>query len=63
MMEKRFIEERLRICKQCPELKKPLGMMQCGICNCFMNGKARLESSKCPIGKWPIRKGESQNEV
>jgi len=58
-MEDRFIEERLRICKQCPKVKEALGVMQCDVCKCIMNIKARFEKNQCPLGKWPNRKGKS----
>lgn len=41
---------RYDICLQCPELIKIT--KQCKKCGCFMNVKTKLESAKCPIGKW-----------
>lgn len=41
---------RFDICLQCPELIKLSG--QCKKCGCFMKVKTKLESAKCPIGKW-----------
>jgi len=43
-------EQRFDICKTCPELIKLTG--QCKKCGCFMALKTKLESAKCPIGKW-----------
>jgi hypothetical protein len=43
-------EVRLNICKSCPELIKITS--QCKQCGCLMNFKTKLESAKCPIGKW-----------
>lgn len=43
-------KKRLDICKACPELIKLTG--QCKKCGCFMTAKTKLESAKCPIGKW-----------
>lgn len=43
-------EERLNICKACPELIQLTS--QCKKCGCFMSIKTKLESAKCPIGKW-----------
>jgi hypothetical protein len=43
-------EDRLRICKACPELL-PL-TSQCKKCGCFMVAKTKLENAKCPLGKW-----------
>ena len=43
-----LIEERIRICETCP-----YGGKRCDLCGCFVNGKASLLNSSCPIGKWP----------
>lgn len=40
---------RLKVCKQCPNLLK--GNI-CNICKCHMNSKVLVEYSKCPEGKW-----------
>ena len=42
-------EERLSICKQCPELR---ALNNCRQCGCFMNIKTRIYSAVCPLGKW-----------
>ena len=42
-------EQRLSICKECPELKS---LNRCKLCGCFMNIKVRLYKSSCPAGKW-----------
>jgi hypothetical protein len=44
------ITERMSICLSCPELINLT--KQCRKCGCFMNAKTKLESAKCPIGKW-----------
>jgi len=43
-----LIEERIRICETCP-----FGGKRCDLCGCFVNGKASLLNSSCPMGKWP----------
>ena len=43
-------EERLAICRECPELETTL--YQCKVCMCFMKGKTLFMDSKCPLGKW-----------
>jgi hypothetical protein len=43
-------EDRLSICKECPELFGPLN--NCRQCGCFMNIKVRIYSAACPLGKW-----------
>ena len=42
--------ERMSICLGCPELIK--FTKQCKKCGCFMSAKTKIESAKCPIGKW-----------
>ncbi len=41
---------RYDICLQCPELVSLT--KQCKQCGCFMALKTKLESAKCPLGKW-----------
>lgn len=48
--EKEVSENRLSICKECPEFIKLT--KQCKKCGCFMHLKTRLEKASCPIGKW-----------
>lgn len=43
-------KQRLDICLSCPELIKLT--VQCKKCGCFMSAKTKLDSAKCPIGKW-----------
>jgi hypothetical protein len=43
-------ENRIEICKACPELIKLT--TQCKKCGCFMSVKTKMEAAKCPIGKW-----------
>lgn len=43
-------EKRYSICLECPELINLT--KQCKQCGCFMNVKTKLESAKCPLGKW-----------
>jgi hypothetical protein len=43
-------QERLEICKACPELIKLTS--QCKKCGCLMNLKTKLKEAACPIGKW-----------
>ena len=45
-----FANQRLDICKLCPEFFSITG--QCKKCGCFMSVKTKLESAKCPLGKW-----------
>jgi hypothetical protein len=42
--------QRFDICLSCPELIQIT--KQCKKCGCFMAAKTKLESAKCPIGKW-----------
>jgi hypothetical protein len=43
-------EDRLEVCKGCSFYLSLT--TQCKKCGCVMSGKVRLESAKCPIGKW-----------
>jgi hypothetical protein len=43
-------EQRLDICKGCPELTHLTH--QCKLCGCFMLAKTKLKSASCPINKW-----------
>jgi hypothetical protein len=47
---KELVDERLSICKQCPELIKLT--TQCKKCGCFMDAKTKLKLAECPLGKW-----------
>lgn len=42
--------ERLNLCKACPEIISLT--TQCKKCGCFMAAKTKLEKAVCPIGKW-----------
>ena len=42
------VSERLEVCRKCPNFKGG----RCRLCGCNMRFKARLRSSKCPIGRW-----------
>jgi hypothetical protein len=41
---------RMSICNSCEFLFTPT--KSCRKCGCFMTSKSKLESAKCPIGKW-----------
>jgi hypothetical protein len=43
-------EERLKVCKDCKEYKKPL----CMKCGCIMPIKAQLNFADCPQNKWKM---------
>ena len=51
-----LIEERIRICESCP-----FGGKRCDLCGCFVNGKASLLNSSCPMNKWPSASDVSVN--
>jgi len=47
------IKNRLRICSSCEFLKELTRMCyRCEKCGCFVEVKARLYKSSCPINKW-----------
>ena len=40
-------------CSRCPELNRAVPAMEtCRQCGCLMRVKTRIESAKCPLGKW-----------
>ena len=41
---------RLVTCNDCEHLKRK--SMRCGACGCLLEGKARMKSSHCPLGRW-----------
>ena len=43
-------EQRLNICKGCPELIQLT--TTCKMCGCFMSVKTKLQGATCPLGKW-----------
>jgi len=47
---KKRSDDRLSICRECPEFNSKLA--QCKKCMCFMEAKTRLEHATCPLGKW-----------
>lgn len=49
-VEENLAQERLSICKLCPELIKLT--TQCKKCGCFMAAKTKLKQATCPLGKW-----------
>ena len=49
-VEEELAEERLSICKACPELIQLT--TTCKKCGCFMTGKTKLQGATCRIGKW-----------
>ena len=44
------ISKRIDICMGCEFFVK--NGERCNKCGCYMNIKARLQASKCPVGKW-----------
>jgi hypothetical protein len=43
-------DDRLKICKVCPELIR--ATTTCKKCGCFMTAKTKLEAAACPLKKW-----------
>lgn len=44
--------ERMKICRECPYLRKRVGVEVCGLCSCVLEIKTRLKVEYCPIEKW-----------
>ena len=53
MSKLKMYDERMTICRVCPELKRKLIGSFCNICGCNMKMKAQMESQDCPLDKWP----------
>ena len=47
-----FTGERLEVCKGCEKGMFTKHKLICGVCHCWIQGKARVEDEKCPLGKW-----------
>ena len=52
---------RYSTCLSCEAFIKLTG--QCKECGCFMQKKAKLESAKCPLNKWPNEKESIQDDL
>ena len=50
--QRAYYRERLAICSECPEAFETFGRIRCGQCKCFMEVKAFLKASQCPLKKW-----------
>ena len=50
--DRSYYRERLAICADCPEAYETLGRIRCAQCRCFMEVKAFLRASRCPLKKW-----------
>lgn len=50
--------KRLEICNSCEHNK--LGV--CAKCSCVLQGKVRIKSAQCPLGKWNTDKNNSTQE-
>jgi hypothetical protein len=44
--------DRLIICKACPEYINRGLLSKCNACGCFLLAKTKLKTQKCPVGKW-----------
>jgi len=47
-----FTDDRIRTCQTCDKNYWIGRTLWCSICKCFVPAKARVESEKCPEGKW-----------
>lgn len=60
-VEEVVAEQRLSICKACPEYIK--ATHQCKECGCIMNLKVKLPHAQCPFDKWLAYNPESMLHV
>ena len=52
-VEQEIADERLKICKNCPQLSTA---SICKICNCVMPIKTKLAFAACPLNLWSAQK-------
>lgn len=52
-VEQEIADERLKICKNCPQLSTA---SICKICNCIMPIKTKLAYAACPLNLWSAQK-------
>ena len=57
----RNLNDRLAICKKCKHFRKSTN--QCKKCGCFMQLKARIAFTKCPIDKWDREKDITNDQL
>lgn len=50
LAEEDEVNKRIEICKACEFFMRHQD--RCSKCGCYMNIKARLKVSKCPVSKW-----------
>lgn len=50
LQDQSIAEQRMEICRSCPELIQATN--QCSKCGCFMLLKTKLANAECPLGKW-----------
>jgi hypothetical protein len=48
----RQFDERMKICRECPELKRKILGSFCNVCGCNMKLKTQVPSAECPLKKW-----------
>ena len=51
-------EERMSICRSCPENEWDEKKSRCRKCGCFMLAKAKMAQATCPYGFWKKEKNE-----
>tara|TARA_R110001583_G_C5516401_1_gene397218 strand:+ start:337 stop:645 length:309 start_codon:yes stop_codon:yes gene_type:complete len=52
---------RLGVCNACEHLIRK--SMRCGACGCLVEGKAKMQTSRCPMGKWENGKKSNNPET
>lgn len=56
----RDYQKRLAVCEACAEF---IAGRRCRICGCFMDVKARMATTDCPLGKWSQETDEKTEVV
>lgn len=47
-----LFSERMNQCEKCSYFSRTTMIPRCLHCGCFLDAKAKLKDSVCPIGKW-----------
>jgi hypothetical protein len=60
LVDKLIHRKRYKICMQCPNKRKKLGMYRCDICGCFLKLKTSFSFESCPDApeRWSIEETE-----
>lgn len=52
MTKLKVYDQRMQICRACPELQVKMFGSFCKVCGCNAKAKAKIQGQSCPLGKW-----------